>query len=74
MAYWASRDTAATGTTTMVGLTDVRASRDGADSPSTGVIRSLDTSRARSGGPIRQRHTATATLCSAGCPSDTPVL
>jgi len=54
--------------------TDVRASRDRADNPSTGVIRSLDTSRARSGGPISQRHTAAAALCSADCPSDTPVL
>ena len=54
--------------------TDVSASSDSAERPSTGVICSLDTSRARSGGPISQRHTAAAALCSAGCPSDTPVL
>lgn len=45
--------------------TDVNASSDSADSPSTGVICSLDASRTRSGGPIRKRHAdgTTPRLC-----------
>src|SRR5579875_440593 len=38
--------------------TEVSASSDSADSPSTGVICSRDTSRARSGGPISSRQSA----------------
>ena len=40
--------------------TDVSASRDSADRPSTGVICSRDTSRARSGGPTRTCQIAAA--------------
>src|ERR1700753_2328145 len=40
--------------------TDGRASRDSADSPSTGVICSRDTSRARSGGPTKTCQIAAA--------------
>ena len=49
------RRTPAAASTAMIAsgpyATEVRASRDSADSPSTGVICSLVTSRARSGGP-----------------------
>lgn len=78
-----SAPTPATARTTMTAsgpyATDVRASSDSADSPSTGVICSLDASRTRSGGPIRKRHADAVTprlrvrrfgiLCTVGEPS-----